>query len=108
MCQKPAGPVPNALNSKAAKNQFQLSPQGKYGVWYDYVTKRWFSVAVAFRKPTNLTEKTGVSLAGEANDSPDNPQPYGLAAWTKARTMVISSISKPTCTWAATCAAKPN
>ena len=72
-----------AINSKVAKNRFQLSPQGKYAVWYDYAAKNWFYYAVASRKTINLTEKTGVALADQENDSPDDPQPYGIAAWTR-------------------------
>lgn len=72
-----------AINPKAAKSRFQLSPQGNYVVWYDYDAKNWYSFAVATRKTTNLTAKTGVAMADEENDSPDDPQPYGVAAWTK-------------------------
>ncbi|MGI4833005.1 MAG: prolyl oligopeptidase family serine peptidase [Janthinobacterium lividum] len=72
-----------AINPKAAKSRFQISPQGRYVVWYDYEQKNWFSFSVATRKTTNLTAKTGVALADEENDSPDDPQPYGVAAWTK-------------------------
>ncbi|MBC6989043.1 prolyl oligopeptidase family serine peptidase [Hymenobacter sp. BT491] len=72
-----------AINPKAAKSRFQLSPSGKYAVWYDYASKNWFSFSVATRKTTNLTEKAGVSFTDEENDSPDDPQPYGISAWTK-------------------------
>ncbi|RYY09330.1 MAG: S9 family peptidase, partial [Cytophagaceae bacterium] len=72
-----------AINPKAAKSRFQLSPNGRYVLWYDYDVKSWFSYAVATRQVTNLTGKLGVSFADEENDSPDDPQPYGVAAWTK-------------------------
>ncbi|TPG63803.1 prolyl oligopeptidase family serine peptidase [Hymenobacter nivis] len=72
-----------AINPKAAKSRFQLSPLGRYVVWYDYASKNWFSFAVATRKTTNLTAKTGVAMADEENDSPDDAQPYGIAAWAK-------------------------
>jgi dipeptidyl aminopeptidase/acylaminoacyl peptidase len=72
-----------AVNPQAAKSQFQLSPQGKFVVWYDYVTKNWYSFSVASHQTTNLTAKTGVAMADEENDSPDDAQPYGVAAWTK-------------------------
>ena len=78
-----------AINPKAAKSRFQLSPQGKYAVWYDYAAKNWFSYAVGSRKTTNLTGKTGVALADEENDSPDDPQPYGIAAWTQDDAAVL-------------------
>ena len=72
-----------AINPQAAKSQFQLSPQGKFVVWYDYATKNWYSFSVASHQTTNLTAKTGVAMADEENDSPDDAQPYGVAAWTK-------------------------
>ncbi|MDO7888269.1 S9 family peptidase [Hymenobacter cheonanensis] len=72
-----------AINPQAAKSQFQLSPQGRFVVWYDYATKNWYSFSVASHQTTNLTAKTGVAMADEENDSPDDAQPYGVAAWTK-------------------------
>ncbi|MGI4739806.1 MAG: prolyl oligopeptidase family serine peptidase [Janthinobacterium lividum] len=78
-----------AINPKAAKSRFQLSPLGKYVVWYDYENKNWFSFSVATHQVTNLTQKTGVAMADEENDSPDDPQPYGVAAWTKDDAAVL-------------------
>lgn len=78
-----------AINPKAAKSRFQLSPQGKYVVWYDYESKNWFSYAVASHQTTNLTAKTKVAFADEENDSPEDPQPYGVAAWTKDDAAVL-------------------
>jgi dipeptidyl aminopeptidase/acylaminoacyl peptidase len=78
-----------AINPKAAKSRFQLSPQGKYVVWYDYESKNWFSHAVASHQTTNLTAKTKVAFADEENDSPEDPQPYGVAAWTKDDAAVL-------------------
>ena len=78
-----------AINPKAAKSRFQLSPLGKYVVWYDYEQKNWFSYAVASHRTTNLTAKTGVALADEENDSPDDAQPYGVAAWAKDDAAVL-------------------
>ncbi|UOQ53869.1 S9 family peptidase [Hymenobacter cellulosivorans] len=78
-----------AINPKAAKSRFQMSPDGKYVVWYDYANKNWFAYGVDGRKTVNLTGKTGVSFTDEENDSPDDPQPYGLAAWTKDDAAVL-------------------
>jgi dipeptidyl aminopeptidase/acylaminoacyl peptidase len=78
-----------AINPQAAKSRFQISPRGKYVVWYDYGSKNWFSFAVATHKITNLTAKTGVAFADEENDSPEDPQPYGIAAWTKDDAAVL-------------------
>ncbi|WP_022824619.1 alpha/beta hydrolase family protein [Hymenobacter norwichensis] len=78
-----------AINPKAAKSRFQISPNGDYAVWYDHATQNWFSFAVATRKTTNLTGKTGVSFADEENDSPTDPEAYGLAAWAKNDAAVL-------------------
>ncbi len=78
-----------AVRPQAAKGRFQLSPHGDYVLWYDYAAKNWFSYAVATGKTTNLTAKTGVSFADEENDSPEEPQPYGVAAWTKNDAAVL-------------------
>ena len=72
-----------AINPRAAKSRFQLSPHGDYAVWYDNAAKAWLAFAVATRKTVNLTQKAGVSFTDEENDSPTDPEPYGLAAWTK-------------------------
>ena len=78
-----------AVNAQASKSRFQLSPRGHYVVWYDYAAKNWFSFATATRQITNLTATTGVALADEENDSPDDAQPYGLAAWTQDDAAVL-------------------
>jgi dipeptidyl aminopeptidase/acylaminoacyl peptidase len=71
------------INPKANKSRFQLSPHGDYALWYDDAAKAWFSFAAATRKVTNLTGKTGVSFTDEENDSPTDPDTYGVAGWTK-------------------------
>ena len=78
-----------AINPKAAKSRFQLSPHGDYALWYDDEAKAWFSFAAATRTVTNLTGKTGVSFADEENDSPTDPEAYGVAAWTKNDAAVL-------------------
>ena len=72
-----------AINPKASKSRFQISPHGDYALWYDDAAKAWFAYAVATRQTVNLTQQTGVPFADEENDSPTDPEPYGVAAWTK-------------------------
>ncbi|MBC6613316.1 S9 family peptidase [Hymenobacter sp. BT507] len=72
-----------AINPKGSKSRFQLSPGGQYAIWYDYDAKGWFAYSVADRKTINLTAKPKVDFTDEENDSPTDPQPYGIAAWTK-------------------------
>jgi len=72
-----------AINPQASKSRFQISPNGSYAVWYDDAAKAWFAYSVASHQTVNLTQKTGVSFADEENDSPTDPEAYGVAAWTK-------------------------
>ena len=72
-----------SINPKASKSRFQISPHGDYALWYNDAAKAWFAYSVATRQTVNLTSKTGVSFTDEENDSPTDPEPYGLAAWTK-------------------------
>ena len=72
-----------AINPKASKSRFQISPHGDYALWYDDATKAWFAYSVATRQTVNLTQKTGMFFADEENDSPSDPEPYGVAAWAK-------------------------
>ncbi|MBJ6110007.1 S9 family peptidase [Hymenobacter sp. BT523] len=72
-----------AINPQALKSRFQLSPNGDYALWYDDAAKAWFSFAAATRRTTNLTGQLPVSFTDEENDSPTDPEPYGVAAWTK-------------------------
>ncbi|UOQ99602.1 prolyl oligopeptidase family serine peptidase [Hymenobacter sp. 5317J-9] len=72
-----------AINPQAIKSRFQLSPNGECALWYDDAAKAWFSFAAATRKTTNLTGKLPVSFTDEENDSPTDPEAYGVAAWTK-------------------------
>jgi len=72
-----------AINPKGSKSRFQLSPGGQYAIWYDYDAKGWFAYSAATRKTISLTAKAKVDFTDEENDSPTDPQPYGIAAWTK-------------------------
>ncbi|UOR04707.1 prolyl oligopeptidase family serine peptidase [Hymenobacter aerilatus] len=71
------------INARPSQSRFQLSPSGQYAVWYDYDAKAWFAYSPATRKAVNLTAKAKVDFTDEENDSPTEPQPYGIAAWTK-------------------------
>ena len=72
-----------AINPRASKSRFQISPHGDYALWYDDAAQAWVAYSVTTRQTVNLTQKTGVSFADEENDSPTDPEPYGVAAWTK-------------------------
>ncbi|MGY4385621.1 dipeptidyl aminopeptidase/acylaminoacyl peptidase [Pedobacter sp. UYP24] len=59
------------------------SPSGKYVLYFEKTTGNWFTYAIASGKKTQLNTGMTVKLVDEENDVPDNPNPYGLAAWTE-------------------------
>ncbi|HYX26945.1 MAG TPA: prolyl oligopeptidase family serine peptidase, partial [Pyrinomonadaceae bacterium] len=58
-----------------------LSPGGKYAIYFD--GKDWTSYAVATGAKVNLTKNLGVNFYNEDNDTPELPNAYGVAGWTK-------------------------
>jgi dipeptidyl aminopeptidase/acylaminoacyl peptidase len=58
-----------------------LSPGGKYALYFD--GKDWTSYSVATGAKVNLTKGLGVNFFNEDNDTPELPNAYGVAGWTK-------------------------
>ena len=58
-----------------------LSPGGKYAVFFD--GKDWNCYSVATGAKVNLTKNLGVNFFNEDNDTPELPNAYGVAGWTK-------------------------
>jgi dipeptidyl aminopeptidase/acylaminoacyl peptidase len=69
----------------------ELSPGGKYVLWFD--KGRWFSYAVASGKTADLTGAlAGVRFDQETWDTPGTPAPWGVAGWTRGdRAVVLNS-----------------
>jgi dipeptidyl aminopeptidase/acylaminoacyl peptidase len=60
----------------------QLSPGGKYIVYFDQ--NEWHTYNVATGKLTNITGSTpSVHFEQETNSTPDDPGAWGIAGWTK-------------------------
>lgn len=75
--------------SERSKGRYQLSPGGKFVVWFDPKVQNWFSYNVATGKKINLTATTGTKMGDEENDVPDDPNAYGLAGWTTGDKAVL-------------------
>ena len=58
-----------------------LSPSAKYALSFD--GKDWSAYSVADGRAVNLTKSLGVNFFNEDNDTPELPNAYGIAGWTK-------------------------
>ncbi|MFS0490235.1 prolyl oligopeptidase family serine peptidase [Leadbetterella byssophila] len=70
------------LIAEKVRGMVSFSPEGKNVIWYDRSKGHYFNYNIASGNTVNLTEKLGVSVADEDNDSPDDPNSYGIAGWT--------------------------
>jgi hypothetical protein len=66
---------------KKNRSNVTLSPNGKYGLFFD--GKDWNTFSTANGKVTNLTKDMTVNFWREDNDVPNTPPPYGNAGWAK-------------------------
>jgi len=60
----------------------ELSPAGKYLLFYENADSSWNSLQISNGKKYNLTGMLKVNFSDEENDQPDDPNPYGIAGWT--------------------------
>lgn len=58
------------------------SPSGKFVLYFDKKSANWYTYNIATGKVTHLNNGLSVKLVDEENDVPDQPDAYGLAAWT--------------------------
>jgi hypothetical protein len=59
------------------------SPAGKYVIYFDKKTGNWYTYNVLTAKVTHLNNGLNIKFVDEENDVPDDPSPYGVAAWTE-------------------------
>ncbi|MCZ6834351.1 MAG: prolyl oligopeptidase family serine peptidase [Planctomycetota bacterium] len=59
----------------------QLSPQGKYVLWWDGHVRHWFAMNTKTRKIANLTELLPHPVENILHDTPAIPGPAGMAGW---------------------------
>ncbi len=60
----------------------ELSPAGKYLLYYEIADSTWNTIQVSTGKKFCLTKNLDVQFSDEENDQPDQPNPYGIACWT--------------------------
>lgn len=60
----------------------ELSPNGKYLLYYEIGDSTWNTLQVSTGKKFCLTASLKVQFSDEENDQPDLPNPYGIAGWT--------------------------
>ena len=65
------------------KSYVQLSPGGKYLVWYDPADSSYYarSTDIGAMEDISLTKVLPVKFYNETDDTPANPSPYGIAGW---------------------------
>jgi dipeptidyl aminopeptidase/acylaminoacyl peptidase len=69
------------LVAQKQRGNVSLSPGAKYAIYFD--GKDWNAYSVAAGTTVNLTKSLGVNFFNEENDTPEVPNPYGIAGWTK-------------------------
>ena len=61
----------------------QLSPKGRYVIWWDYNDRAWFLYDIAAEQVRNLTGGIDTVFWDEKDDHPMMPESYGVAFWLK-------------------------
>ncbi|WP_214227619.1 prolyl oligopeptidase family serine peptidase [Pedobacter sp. B4-66] len=65
------------------------SPSGKYVLYFDKKASNWYTYNILTTKVTHLNNGLNVKLVDEENDVPDQPDAYGVAAWTEEDKAVL-------------------
>lgn len=64
-------------------SQVNVSPDGKYMVWYNPDKKDWFSYSPEKDVVRNISQKIEYPLWNEMHDTPSMPSSYGFGGWRK-------------------------
>ena len=73
----------STLLVEKTRGDAQMSPDGKFVIWWDTETQHWFSIPTNDEdaKPKKISDGIETSLANELHDTPSEPRPYGVAGW---------------------------
>ncbi|GAH74213.1 unnamed protein product, partial [marine sediment metagenome] len=66
---------------KKSPSYKNISPYGKFLVWYDTKDSSWYARSIISGNVVSLTREIPVNFFNELHDSPSDPRPYGLAGW---------------------------
>ena len=69
--------------------ELTTSPTGKYVIWYDYAQRAWFTYDTDSKQTVNITAQVSVNFWNERSDTPNDPHPYGIAAWAENDAYVL-------------------
>ena len=65
------------------RNRPQLSPDGKFAIWWDTDSRNWFVVSTKIgAEKINLTQSIEFPFWNQLHDTPSDPRAYGIAGWT--------------------------
>ncbi len=67
------------------QNYVRLSPKGKYVVWYDFSDSSYYAKSTDINQleAIPLTNRIPVNFYQEIHDTPNDPNPYGIAGWSE-------------------------
>jgi dipeptidyl aminopeptidase/acylaminoacyl peptidase len=67
----------------------ELSPAGKYLLYYEIADSSWNTMQISTGRKFCLTGSLAINFSDEENDQPDQPNPYGIAGWTAEDASVL-------------------
>ena len=75
--------------ARGAFDSAQLSPMGRYVIWWDYQERDWFIYDIEAEEVRNLTGGIDTVFWDEKDDHPMLPESYGIAFWAAGDAKVI-------------------
>lgn len=67
----------------------RLSPGGHYLIYYSQEDRQWHAMSVEDKKMVSLTADIPHPFFNELHDTPDEPDPYGIAGWVEDDSYVL-------------------
>lgn len=65
------------------RNSLNLSNTGKYAVWFDFTDFQYHLIDTKTLKSSIISAEIPNKLYDELHDTPNDPEPYGIADWTE-------------------------